>query len=94
LSRKGVFDWLRLGERQVEFVCVALGMPAPGALETHPGDYRYPLLIHAGKRDPTCGSTSRHGVSAEALWTPLGTYYRCQLKRSFRAARISAMFPL
>jgi hypothetical protein len=52
LSRKGVFHWLRLGERQVEFVGLALGMPAPGALDAHPDDYRYPLTHHRDSELP------------------------------------------
>jgi len=42
------FDRLRRGEREVELKGFVLGVPAPGAFDAHPDDYR-DVIVHAGK---------------------------------------------
>jgi len=51
------FHRLRLCERQVEFVGVVLGVPAPSALDAHYDDYQDCLVfvVHAGKLGTVCG---------------------------------------
>jgi predicted methyltransferase len=54
---------LSLGDRHFELVRVVLGVPALGALDTHPDDYR-DFIVHDVKR-ASCGIVPEARISAE-----------------------------
>jgi hypothetical protein len=54
---------LSLVDRHLELVRVLLGVPALGAFDTHPDDYR-DFIVHTDKR-ASCGVVSEAIISAE-----------------------------
>jgi hypothetical protein len=61
------FHGLRFSERHIKFVGIILGVPAPGAFNSHPDDYR-DVIVQGSQRPKPCTASGMLSASLIPRW--------------------------